>query len=52
MQAIHPLLARLTRQNVLYMSPTFFLLLLTLTGCALPFSQNLTPEETGRGRHN
>ena len=33
-------------QNLLYKSPTFLLLLLTLTiGCALPFSQNLTPEE-------
>lgn len=33
-------------QNLLYKSPTFLLLLLTLTiGCALPFSSNLTPEE-------
>ena len=46
MKAIRYLWAQLTGfQNVLYKSPTFFLLLLTLTGCALPFSQNLTPEE-------
>ena len=33
-------------QNLLYKRPTFFLLLLTLIiGCALPFGQNLTPEE-------
>ena len=40
------LLAQLASQNLLYKSPTFLLLLLTLIiGCALPFSQNLTPEE-------
>ena len=38
-------LAQLTSQNLLYISPTFLLLLLTLIGCALPFSQNLTSEE-------
>ena len=33
-------------QSLLYKSPTFLLLLLTLIiGCALPFGQNLTPEE-------
>ncbi|RKU32996.1 hypothetical protein C6499_02170 [Candidatus Poribacteria bacterium] len=33
-------------QNLLYKSPTFLLILLTLiVGCALPFSSNLTPEE-------
>ena len=33
-------------QNLLYKRPTFLLLLLTLIiGCALPFGQNLTPEE-------
>ena len=45
MKATRYLLAQLTSQNVLYKSPTFFLLLLTLIGCALPFSQNLTLEE-------
>ena len=38
-------LAQLTSQNVLHISPTFLLLLLTLIGCALPFGQNLTSEE-------
>lgn len=34
------------RQNLLYKSPTFLLILLTLiVGCALPFGSNLTPEE-------
>ena len=45
MKATRYLLAQLTSQNVLYISPTFFLLLLILTGCALPFNKNLTPEE-------
>ena len=45
MKATRYLWAQLTSQNVLYKSPMFFLLLLTLIGCALPFSQNLTPEE-------
>ena len=35
----------LKRQNSLYKIWTFFLLLLTLSGCALPFNRNLTPEE-------
>ena len=38
-------LAQLTSQNLLHISPMFLLLLLTLIGCALPFSQNPTPEE-------
>ena len=45
MKATRHLLAQFTHQNLLYKSPTFFLLLLTVIGCALPFSQNLTPEE-------
>ncbi len=45
MKATRYFLAQFTSQNVLYKSPTFFLLLLTLIGCALPFSQNLTLEE-------
>ena len=45
MRARRYLLAQFTSQNLLYKSPTFFLLLLTVIGCALPFSQNLTPEE-------
>ena len=45
MKATRYLLAQFTSQNLFYKSPTFFLLLLTLIGCALPFSQNLTPEE-------
>ena len=45
MKATCHLLAQFTSRNLLYKSPTFFLLLLTLIGCALPFSQNLTPEE-------
>lgn len=39
------LLAKLASQNLFYISLTFLLLSLTLIGCALPFSQNLTPEE-------
>ena len=35
----------LKSQNSLYTVATFFLLLLTVSGCALPFNQNLTPEE-------
>ncbi|MDE0468617.1 MAG: peptidylprolyl isomerase [Candidatus Poribacteria bacterium] len=38
-------LAQLTSQNSLYKSPIFFLLVLTLIGCALPFGHQLTPEE-------
>ena len=38
-------LAQLTSQNLLHISPMFLLLLLTLIGCALPFSQNPTTEE-------
>ena len=47
MKAIRHLLAqRSGYQNLLYTSPTFLLILLTLiTGCALPFGGNLTPEE-------
>ena len=35
----------LKRQNTLCNNLTFFLLLLTVIGCALPFNSNLTPEE-------
>ena len=35
----------LKSQNSLYTVATFLLLLLTVSGCALPFNQNLTPEE-------
>ena len=46
MKATRYLLAQFTSQNLFFKSSTFFLLLLlTLIGCALPFSQNLTPEE-------
>ncbi len=47
MKAIRHLLAqRSGYQNLLYTSPTFLFLLLTLiAGCALPFGGNLTPEE-------
>ncbi len=47
MKAIRHLLAqRAGYHSLLYTSPTFLLLLLTLmTGCALPFGSNLTPEE-------
>ena len=46
MKAIRYFGAKFANQNLLYQSPTFLLLLLTtLIGCALPFSQNLTPEE-------
>ena len=47
MKAIRHLLAqRSGYQNLLYTSPTFLFILLTLiTGCALPFGGNLTPEE-------
>ncbi|MCY3743907.1 MAG: peptidylprolyl isomerase [Candidatus Poribacteria bacterium] len=46
MRTTRYLFAQLASQNLLYKSPTFLLLLLTLIiGCALPFGQNLTPEE-------
>ena len=47
MKVIRHLLAqRGGYQSLLYKSPTFLLILLTLiTGCALPFSGNLTPED-------
>ena len=45
MKATCYLLAKLASQNLFYISLTFLLLSLTLIGCALPFSQNLTPEE-------
>ena len=47
MKAIRHFLAqRSGYQNLLYITPTFFLILLTLiAGCALPFGGNLTPEE-------
>lgn len=46
MKTTRYLFPQLASQNLLYKSPTFLLLLLTLiVGCALPFSQNLTPEE-------
>ncbi len=35
----------LKRQNSLYKISTFLLILLTVSGCALPFNRNLTPEE-------
>ena len=38
-------LAQLTSQNLRHKSPIFLLLFLTLIGCALPFGQQLTPEE-------
>ena len=45
MKATRYLLAQLASQNLLYKSPILLLLLLTLIGCALPFGQQLTPEE-------
>ncbi len=45
MKATCYLLAKSASQNLFYISLTFLLLPLILTGCALPFSQNLTPEE-------
>ena len=47
MKAIHHLWAQCaTYRNLLYTSSIFLLILLTLiTGCALPFGGNLTPEE-------
>ena len=45
MKATRYLLAQLTSQSLLYKSPIFLLLLLTLIGCALPFGRQLTPEE-------
>ena len=45
MKATCYLLAKSVSQNLFYISLTFLLLPLILTGCALPFSQNLTPEE-------
>ena len=45
MRATRYSLAQLTSQNSLYKSPIFFLLFLTLIGCALPFGHQLTPEE-------
>ena len=40
------LFAQLASLNLLYKSPMFFLFVLTfIIGCALPFNQNLTPEE-------
>ncbi len=45
MKATRYLLAQLTSQNLLHKSPIFLLLFLTLIGCALPFGNQLTPEE-------
>ena len=45
MKAARYSLAHLTSQNSLSKSPLFFLFFLTLIGCALPFGQQLTPEE-------
>ena len=47
MKTIRHLLAqRSGYQNLLYTTPTFLLILLTLiAGCALPFGGNLTPDE-------
>ena len=39
------LLVKLASQNLFYISLTILLLPLTVIGCALPFSQNLIPEE-------
>ena len=45
MKATRYSLAQLISQNSLYKSSIFFLLFLTLIGCALPFGRQLTPEE-------
>ncbi|MDE0088461.1 MAG: peptidylprolyl isomerase, partial [Candidatus Poribacteria bacterium] len=45
MKATRYPLAQLTSQNLRHKSPIFLLLSLTLIGCALPFGQQLTPEE-------
>ena len=45
MKATRYPLAQLTSQNLRHKSPIFLLLFLTLIGCALPFGQQLTPEE-------
>ena len=45
MKATRYFLAQLTSQNLRHKSPIFLLLSLTLIGCALPFGQQLTPEE-------
>ena len=45
MKATRYPLAQLTSQNLLYKNPILLLFFLTLIGCALPFGQQLTPEE-------